>query len=107
MRDIISFLRFTVFPYIKVRSRFWWWVIKYRGKKNIPKEVVFGALIETAGRLSNDFEMARRTIPDAMPEQERQQLYSIIEKIEEFERMIHRMKWESDDSGKNSKNKKV
>jgi hypothetical protein len=51
-------LRYEFWPPIKVRTRYCWWIIKYGGKKKIPREVVFGAMTKSLKRMNDNLEKA-------------------------------------------------
>ncbi|MCR4328376.1 MAG: hypothetical protein NUV53_02550 [Patescibacteria group bacterium] len=59
----MRFLRYSIWPIIKVRFRYWWWIIKYRGKKNIPPDVVFSALQESAQKMADNLKRAFSAMP--------------------------------------------
>lgn len=38
---MLNFIKFTLWPIAKVKLIYWWWIIKYGGKKNIPPDLIF------------------------------------------------------------------
>lgn len=82
----MDFIKYNLWPEIKVRLRYWWWIVKYRGKRNIPREVVFGQLAKSMSSMTENLERAMRSLPaDADPEEVRQ-LVNLIEKAGDFEK---------------------
>jgi len=71
---------------------YWWWIIKYRGKKNIPREVVFGALAETVKRMNEDMMQALGAMPDDVSEDDRREFVEAMQKTAEFEREVKELK---------------
>lgn len=51
-------IKYELWPPVKVRGRFYWWVIRYGGKKRIPREVVFGAMAKSLQRMNDNLEKA-------------------------------------------------
>ena len=82
---MMHFLKYEIWPVIKVRLTFWWWVVKYRGKKNIPPELIFERMAKSMARMSESLQGALRVIPpDADPE-EIKELINVIRKANELE----------------------
>ncbi len=95
------YIRYVAWSWLKVRLRFYWWIIKYGGKKNIPVEVVFGAMASSIGRLVDDLENAERVSSGNEPEAERRRLGQALEQARELERRFNRMRYESQTVDKN------
>ncbi len=89
---MMNLLKFTIWPWVKVKLIYWWWIIKYRGKKNIPPEVIFKKLEETAASLTNDIRDAVRVSSDEMNEEERLKMREALMKISEFEGEIKNLR---------------
>ena len=51
-------LRYEIWPPVKVRCKYYWWIVRYRGKRNIPKEVVFRSLTKSLERMNNALDSA-------------------------------------------------
>ena len=61
----------NLWPMVKTRIMYWFWIIKYGGKKKIPPEVIFGKLNETMESLLNNIQEAIKASPTDMSEEER------------------------------------
>lgn len=84
----MSFIMYRIWPAIKTRIIYWWWIIKYRGKKNIPPELIFGKLEKNMKSLSDNILKAVQASPDDMPEEERQIVHDLLVKLKELEEGI-------------------
>lgn len=77
----------------KIKATYWWWVIKYGGKRNIPPEVIFGALEKTMEELAFDVEQAFRSVQGDASLEEREFAAATFSKIrelhEELDRTLH------------------
>lgn len=80
----MDMIRHTVWPFIKTRPMYWWWILKYGGKKNIPPELVFGKTDETMDSLMENIMNAARAEPPDMTGEERKQFRDLIMKINEL-----------------------
>ena len=56
---------------MKTRIMYWFWIIKYGGKKKIPPEVIFGKLNETMESMLKNIQEAIKVSPTDMSEEER------------------------------------
>ena len=81
-----------LWPRVRVRLKYWWWILKYRGKKNIPKEVVFGAMAKSLARMNDNLMAAFRETPEDMSEEEIKTLFDAIQKGKDLEGDISRLK---------------
>lgn len=64
-------IRFGFWPKWKVLLIYFWWIIRYGGKKRIPKRVLMDSMKRTLEGLEQNLRMARDTMPVDMPEDER------------------------------------
>lgn len=71
----------TFWPFLKAKIIYWFWIIKYRGKKNIPPEVVFGKLNETMESLLGNIQEAIKVSPENMSEKERMMARELMMKV--------------------------
>lgn len=85
---MINFLRFQMWPAVKTRVIYWWWIIKYRGKKNIPPQVIFGAMEKTMNGLKDNLMQAFRALPSDVDEEEKKEFFEIFGKVKELEKEI-------------------
>ncbi len=84
----MHFLKYQLWPVIKVRLTFWWWVLKYGGKKNIPPELIFERMAKSMARMNENLQGALRAIPlDADPE-EVKELINLIRTAGELEKEV-------------------
>ena len=90
---MMNFLKFTIWPWVKTRLIYWWWIVKYEGKKNIPPEVIFNKLEETAESLADDIQDAVRVSPiEEMTEGERLRMREVSMKVSDFVREIKNLR---------------
>ncbi|MBI3335847.1 MAG: hypothetical protein HY001_05145 [Candidatus Portnoybacteria bacterium] len=54
LMNFVSYLKYEVLPWVKVKLRYWWWILKYGGKKKIPPEIIFGALAKSLERMNEN-----------------------------------------------------
>ncbi len=88
----MDYFKYTLWPSIKVRLTYWWWVIKYRGKKNIPREVFFGALTKSVSQMQENMMQALRAIPPNLEEDEKKQFLEAIYNVHELKDEISDLK---------------
>lgn len=48
-----------ILPWIRVRGRFYYWCLRYGGKKRIPKEVIARAMEKSIERLNRNLKLAQ------------------------------------------------
>jgi len=85
----MDFIRHTIWPWVKVKIIYWWWIIKYRGKKNIPPELIFGRIIKNIERMKENLEKAFSLGKDDMTKEELLNFHKIMDKADELERKIN------------------
>jgi hypothetical protein len=81
-----DFLLYRLWPMMKVRGRFYWWVVRYGGRRNIPPEVVFGSMLANMERLEENLQQALRAMPSDTPEEDRKMLLSALSKTQAMRR---------------------
>lgn len=89
---MMFFIQYRLRPWLKVRLKYWWWIIKYRGKKNIPRDVVFGAMAKSLERLNENLMAAYRAVPDDLSDEEKRELFETLQKAKGLEGEIQRLK---------------
>ena len=89
--NIFEKIKYDLWPYLKTRGYFWWWVIKYGGKKNIPPEVIFSQMTKSMERLSQNLNCARSAMMDNASKEEIEEMYDTIRKVEEMEKGMDKM----------------
>lgn len=83
---MLDFLRYNLWPAVKVKSRYYWWVVRYGGEKNIPPELIFGQLQKSMARMKDSLQEALRHLPKDISDEEKQMLLDAIGKAEELNR---------------------
>ncbi|MBI2476488.1 MAG: hypothetical protein HYV67_04600 [Candidatus Taylorbacteria bacterium] len=91
----MDFIKYSLWPAVKVRSRYWWWVIKYGGKKNIPREVIFGAMEKSMKCLTENLNQAVRLLPTDADAEEKGLAFGAVAKVKEFEEEMSKFKQDS------------
>lgn len=82
----MGYIRYNLWPTIRVRLRYLWWVIKYGGKKNIPKELVVEQVMKNMRNLNENLMGALRHIPENVSDKEKRELFDLIREAGELER---------------------
>ena len=70
-----SFFLYDMFSMIKVKLTYYWWIIGYGGKQNIPKEVILSAMEKTLEDMSFNIEQAFRMVPSDASEEEKKMAF--------------------------------
>ncbi|MEW5805380.1 MAG: hypothetical protein AB1721_01465 [Patescibacteria group bacterium] len=92
---MIDFIKYSLWPAVKVKLTYWWWVIKYQGKKNIPPELIFGKMSESMNRMQDGLLQALRHSPDDISEEEKQELLKLLRLADSLEKEINQAKTEN------------
>jgi hypothetical protein len=71
---------------VKVRLIYWWWIIKYGGKKNITPELIFEKISGNIERMRENLTQAFCHMPDDANENEKKELLDIIRKAADLEK---------------------
>lgn len=87
-----NYLRFEIWPLVKTRVIYWWWIIRYGGKKNIPPEVVIETINKTMDNLMFDINSAVRAMPQDASEEEKKLAFEAFAKIQNLESEIKKLK---------------
>lgn len=90
----MDYLYYTIWPWIKVKSTYYWWVIKYRGKKNIPPELIFLQMARSMARMNENIQLAMRVLPDDASREEKEQLVELLSQSNLLEDEVGRIKIE-------------
>ncbi|MEK7208550.1 MAG: hypothetical protein AAB699_03340 [Patescibacteria group bacterium] len=83
---MLDYLKFTLWPTVKVKSRYYWWVIRYCGKRNIPPELIFGQIAKSMERMKENLMQALRHLPPDMGAEEKKTLLDAIGKADELDK---------------------
>ena len=81
IKNMFDFIKYSFWPAIKVRAIYFWWIMKYRGKKNIPPELIFNQMQKNMEGLSKNLMDAFRAMPNDVPEDERKQMIEALQKV--------------------------
>lgn len=84
----MDYIKYELWPAVKVWSRYYWWVVKYGGKKNIPPEVLWKQMAESMKRTADSLEQALRVVPDNISEEEKRELLSVMSTVADLEREV-------------------
>lgn len=71
---------------MKTRLTYWWWIIKYGGKKKIPPELISKKLDKSIETLHENLMQALRYIPSDASEEEKKELLDVIRMANKLER---------------------
>ena len=66
--------------FLKVKIIYWFWIVKYGGKKKIPPEVVFGRMNKSMDSLFHNIQEAIKVSPENMDEEERMMARELLMK---------------------------
>ena len=90
--NIIERIRYDLWPFLKTRLYFWWWITKYRGKKNIPREIIFAQMAKSMERLDRNLQCARASAMDDADtnKAEMAEIYDAIKKVENLKQKIEK-----------------
>lgn len=56
--EFILKLRYELWPWLKVRCKYYFWIVRYGGKKRIPQEVVFRSMAKSLARMNDNLDAA-------------------------------------------------
>ena len=73
-----DFIAYTIWPALKTRAMFWWWIVKYGGKKNIPRELLFEKISGGVEKMRENLMQAFRHMPEETTEEEKQELMKLL-----------------------------
>ena len=63
---------------MKVKVRYYYWIVRYLGKNNIPKEVIFRSMAESMERMSGNRSAAYRLGADD-PETSGEEVHKLLQ----------------------------
>ncbi len=88
--NIFERIKYDLWPFLKTKLYFWWWVVKYKGKKNIPRDVIFAQMVKSLERMSQNLQCARASaMNDAdTNKDEMREIYDAIKKAENLQQEI-------------------
>lgn len=77
MNFIYFFVR-VIWSRLRARAMYAWWIIKYRGKKNIPPEIIFAQMTKKMQRLQERLQTIFRDHSHRMPPRASRRLLKIM-----------------------------
>jgi hypothetical protein len=107
MEEFYFKLKYEVWPVVKTRLFFWWWVVRYRGAKNIPPEVIVAQMEKSMKRLNENLHSARVAGTDGDADKEElREVYDAIGKVEDLEKELNKLERKVKDDSLNEKENK-
>ena len=89
---MLDYIKFDFWPLLKTRLYFWWWIIKYRSRKNIPTEIIFAQMAKNMERLDQNLRCARSVMMDNANKEEMNEMYEVMRRVEELEGNMEKLK---------------
>ena len=86
----MEYLKYTLWPLVKVRGLHLWWALKYGGKKHIPPELILGQMEKSLKRFSENMEQAFRTMPANLSDSEKREMIDLLCVAKELEEEMRR-----------------
>lgn len=90
MREYLFYIQ-RFLSILKVKMVYWWWIVKYGGKKNIPPEIVFNKMEKTMQGFAHDIEQAFRLVDADAPQEEKDLARDAFAKAQELKEEIARL----------------
>ena len=90
----MNYLRCTLWPVVKVKCIYFWWVIKYGGKRNIPPELMFKQIEKSMARFAESMEQALRAMPPDMSDGEKGEVIDLMGLSKRLEEEVRRLREE-------------
>ncbi len=90
----MHYLKYSLWPLIKVKCTHLWWSIKYGGKKNIPPELIFGQMEKSMKRFSDSMQQAFRHMPQGASDSEKGEMVDLMGLAQKLEAEIKRLEAE-------------
>ena len=88
----MDFLKHQLWPALKVRLTYWWWILKYGSKKNIPRELIFARMARSMERMNENLMQALRHLPANAAEDEKRELMEAIRGATRLEDEVERVR---------------
>jgi hypothetical protein len=83
-------VKYELWPYLKVRSLFFWWAFRYGGVKNIPPEILRERMEKNIEKTRESLQNALRAMPEDATDEERDMLLDAIHENNEVERLYRK-----------------
>ena len=91
----MGYLKYTLWPFVKVKCIYFWWVLKYGGKRNIPPNLIFGQIEKSMARFTENMQQAFRHIPADMSDAEKGEIVSLMGLAKKLEEEMKRLEAEN------------
>ncbi len=75
---MFEFIKYSLWPAVKVRVITVWWIIKYGGKKSIPPEMIFNRMQKSLENVNKNLMDALRVMPNDISESKKKELMNLI-----------------------------
>jgi len=85
--NIWNNFRYGFLPYLKVRTIFLWWSVRYGGSNNIPREIIAARMEKNIEHTRESLLNARRALPEDATKEDREMLLKTISEHDEIERI--------------------
>ncbi len=79
---MFDYLKYTLLPILRVRFTYWWWIIKYGGKRNIPPELVFQQMEKSFASMRDNLGAALHSLPESLDKGEVKKLLELIREVD-------------------------
>lgn len=89
---MFQFLKYNVWPAVKTRLTYWWWIIKYGGKKSIPPELILGKMNASMEKMRENLMQALRHMPSDINEKEKKELLDLLRTADQLEKELKQTK---------------
>ena len=81
-----------MWPFLKVKLIYFWWIVKYGGKKNIPPELIFARMQTSMERMNKNLMEALRHLPSDAGEEEQQKVVTLVQTAADLEDEIKHLR---------------
>ena len=82
----MNLLRYVLWPNVRMRLTYWWWVLKYGGKKNIPRELIGGEIDGSIMSMRENMMQALRHLSEDMSDADKKELLDAIRKADALQK---------------------
>ena len=85
---MFEFIKYSIWPIVKVRVVTIWWIIKYGGKRSIPHKLIFNKMQKSLENLNKNLMDALRIIPNDISEGKKKELMYLIKTGAQLDREV-------------------
>ena len=87
----MDYIKYTLWPLIRFRCIYFWWTVRYGGKKNIPQELIFGQVQRSMKRFAENMEQAFRHMPGDLSQTEKGEVVDLMGLAKKLEEEVKRL----------------